>query len=511
MTGSRKDILVGAAAASLSALWGCSSANTVVPFLNADADARRGASKDGVYDVIVVGAGPAGIAATRAVQSAKRSVLVLEAQDHIGGRCITSNVFPVPFDPGAQFVAESASLNNFIYPLMQELGVTLVNGGALPRVLYDPKTGQAANSYDTIAFYESFAAVDAALLTAGLATTLGAPDRTVQQVLVQNGLQNAPYLTLVTDLLVRAIDAGSPKDQSVLDWYNNAQFIPAAFVFPPMDEFLVPSGYGTFIARLAKGLPIVTSSPVSKIDLSTNPVTVTAGGTQYRAKQVIVTASVNVLKSGTIEITNLPKSYSAALDGLTMGHGFKAQLEFNGKPFDGHLGVRPGKMFTGLGLEDKLGIHVFGNYFQEQFPNLPHTYCMIFAEAELGNKLERMGPTNAGKEICAALEKPFPGITAAWTGRILTSSWLTNNYTRGCISYATVGNAGSRVTLSKPVAKKLWFAGEAISVHSHSFVNGAWASGTAAGYGALFEIGALTERQLRQLKAISTSTLRAIT
>src|SRR5262249_10256392 len=147
MVRSRKEILAGAAAASLTALWSCSSTNATVPFFNPDADAHR-PDKDGVYDVIVIGAGPAGIAAARAVHRANRSVLILEAQDHIGGRCITSNVFPVPFDPGAQFVAESASLNNFIYPLMRALGVPLVNGGALPRVLFDPKTGKPANDYD---------------------------------------------------------------------------------------------------------------------------------------------------------------------------------------------------------------------------------------------------------------------------------------------------------------------------------------------------------------------------
>jgi len=54
-------------------------------------------------DIVVIGAGAAGIAAARRIQAANRKVLVLEAASQIGGRCITdSATFAVPFDRGAR-------------------------------------------------------------------------------------------------------------------------------------------------------------------------------------------------------------------------------------------------------------------------------------------------------------------------------------------------------------------------------------------------------------------------
>jgi len=56
-------------------------------------------------DVVIVGAGVAGLAAARTLMAAHKSVLVLEARDRIGGRAVTdSTTFGFPFDHGAQYI-----------------------------------------------------------------------------------------------------------------------------------------------------------------------------------------------------------------------------------------------------------------------------------------------------------------------------------------------------------------------------------------------------------------------
>src|SRR5262245_55401092 len=88
MTMTRRDLLIGSAA--FAALG---PARAVAAPLPRDAD------------IVVIGAGAAGLAAARRIQAAGRKVLVLETLGRIGGRCETDTTsFAVPFDRGARFL-----------------------------------------------------------------------------------------------------------------------------------------------------------------------------------------------------------------------------------------------------------------------------------------------------------------------------------------------------------------------------------------------------------------------
>jgi phytoene dehydrogenase-like protein len=70
----------------------------------AQSDAAR-ASLPREADVVVIGAGAAGIAAARRIHDANRKVVVVEAADRIGGRCHTDlTTFDTPFDRGARWL-----------------------------------------------------------------------------------------------------------------------------------------------------------------------------------------------------------------------------------------------------------------------------------------------------------------------------------------------------------------------------------------------------------------------
>ena len=64
-----------------------------------------GAAGDRRVDVVIVGAGAAGIAAARRIAAAGRKFVLIEAADHIGGRCVTdTRTFGVPYDRGAHWI-----------------------------------------------------------------------------------------------------------------------------------------------------------------------------------------------------------------------------------------------------------------------------------------------------------------------------------------------------------------------------------------------------------------------
>lgn len=90
MTISRRDLLQASAALALAPLSGTRAWTAPLP---------REA------DIVVIGAGAAGIAAARRVMAAGRKVIVLEASGQIGGRCQTdASSFEAPFDRGARWL-----------------------------------------------------------------------------------------------------------------------------------------------------------------------------------------------------------------------------------------------------------------------------------------------------------------------------------------------------------------------------------------------------------------------
>ena len=64
-----------------------------------------GAQAGGEVDIAVIGAGAAGIAATRRIAGTRVRVALIEASARVGGRCITdTSTFDVPFDRGAHWI-----------------------------------------------------------------------------------------------------------------------------------------------------------------------------------------------------------------------------------------------------------------------------------------------------------------------------------------------------------------------------------------------------------------------
>jgi monoamine oxidase len=65
-----------------------------------------------VFDLVVVGAGAAGLAAARTALASGLTVVVLEAKSRIGGRAHTDTTLGIPWDRGAHWLHD-ASRNPF--------------------------------------------------------------------------------------------------------------------------------------------------------------------------------------------------------------------------------------------------------------------------------------------------------------------------------------------------------------------------------------------------------------
>src|SRR3954469_12899974 len=90
------------------------------------------------YDVIVIGAGAAGLAAAARLATTRNSILLIEARDRIGGRCWTQREpgLAVPIELGAEFIHGAADVTR---ALLRRAGTTSVDSGRLQRFLHRGK------------------------------------------------------------------------------------------------------------------------------------------------------------------------------------------------------------------------------------------------------------------------------------------------------------------------------------------------------------------------------------
>src|SRR6202163_2568624 len=127
MTMTRRDFLSASAALAMAPALGTRAGGAPLP---RDAD------------IVVIGAGAAGIAAARRIQAANRKVIVVEATGQVGGRCLTDTTsFDVPFDRGARWMhnpdtnpmirlARNAGLETYPAPPGQKIRVGRRNARA---------------------------------------------------------------------------------------------------------------------------------------------------------------------------------------------------------------------------------------------------------------------------------------------------------------------------------------------------------------------------------------------
>lgn len=430
---------------------------------------RRTQKSSAVFDVVIIGAGAAGLGAARTLIKGGARVIVLEARNRVGGRAYCDNTtFPIAVDLGAQWFHQG--LANPLRIIAQQAGYPLVHD-AFPRVLYNGDQPLAPDDPEVLAFGGLAVAMSEKINEAGGAVAAGNRPDCPGSDIVADG-QGLPYFEMASGV----VNAFSPtmSELSVLDFANfyDKSLLPVTSGLG--DEFLIPTGMGNFIADLADGVRVDLSTPVKEIWWG-EPWGVqfkTALGTVIRAKTAIITASVGVLASGTIDFKPaLDSAYTDAFSGLKMDTLGKVFLQFTP---DVNFGV-PNINSLCVPLTETAEV---------PFVNAPMWGENIAMLLVLGTLAERLD--NEGEE--AMIDYALATMAAMFGSRInednlIASSvhrWRNDEWSRGCTSYAPPGAVPFRRTLATPINGQLFFAGEAVSLYAHSSLHGAYETGTAA-------------------------------
>ena len=398
-------------------------------------------------EVIVVGAGAAGIAAARALTERGVAVAVLEARDRVGGRVVTTTIRGHAVDLGAHWLHAGP-----INPLVQ-LG--LARGERLRRA---PQEGHVwvgrrrGTPAEARASARAFDRADRAM-TAGAAEA--GPDRPAASALPP-GL--GPWGARVAQ--VHGLVSGRPLSEVSLHDFPSLEY---------GDNFFLAGGYGAYLARLADGLPIALSRPVTGIDWSGAGVSVATAAGTLRARAVIVTAPVMVLQRTLPFTPALPREIRAAIDGFSTGIYEHAVLHWPRSPFRG-----PDRLvsFGGDPAPPGLLARIDGSAFH--FYELD-TVGAAAIDAAGGDA------DAARRHVRAVLRRHFSAAALRDLTIPAVSAWRHDPWSRGSWAVVPPGHAGARRALRASVAERIWFAGEALSRLQWGTAGGAFEEGTRAG------------------------------
>ncbi len=399
-------------------------------------------------DVIVIGAGAAGIAAARSLVAAGLSIAVLEARDRVGGRAVTVSLRGHPVDLGAHWL--HAGPINPLVALGHQRGERLRRA---PQEMHGWISGRPARPTESRASGRAFERADQAMTSSA---GREGEDRSAASVLPP-GL--GPWGKRVAQ--VHGLVSGRPLEEVSLHDFPSMEY---------GDNFFIAGGYGNYLARLAANLPIRLSAAVRRIDWSGDGVRVEIeDGTELRAKAAIVTIPMMVLRDGPAFSPPLPNAVRAAIDGFVTGIYEHAVLHWPSSPFSGH--DRLASFYGGRRSPAGLLTRIDGTPF--------HFYELDVHEAAA------IDAAGGGVDL---VRRHVRAVLAEQVGRArirdltipAVSAWRHDPHARGSWAVVPPGHAPARLTLRDGIGNKLWFAGEALSREQWGTVGGAYEQGIRA-------------------------------
>lgn len=435
------------------------------------------------FDIIIVGAGMAGLTAGRILARSGQRVAIIEARQRVGGRIFTTHVSDgtgrrdLPVELGAEFVhglpPETWSLLREAELATYEIdGVELCSSGGALQIHRHGDGG--------ISVLEHMLASEATL----------APDRdlTFAEYLERIDIDKAARTRAV-----EYVEGFNAADSAVIGIKALAMQQRAEDAIDSDRLFHVLHGYDALPRFLAQqmqrcGGTILLGSIAQRISWRRDAVTVSGTqehGTAFAlaAKRALICVPLGVLQADAIEFAPAPGSVLAQARRLVMGPVMRMTLVFRSRFWAGpDLPNLTAEVRSGLERLSFLFTH--GALPSTWWTPMPDTAAVITAWVA-GPKvalIESAPATDVKAEAllrrCLATLASALGVPTARVQQLLLSwhchDWQADPYARGAYSYVPAGAIDASVKLTQPVEDTLYFAGE------HTDTSGHWGTVHAA-------------------------------
>lgn len=414
-------------------------------------------------DVIIIGAGVAGLAALHDLDRAGKRVLVLEARDRIGGRIYTMHdpLSSLPLELGAEFVHGRPAET---WDVIHDAGLAVYDGTDASRHMNNGKVERNADAWDM---------VDSVIEEMRKAAEKS--DQSFEAFLAQSGYDDD------TRQSARGyVEGFNAADSNVISIRALAQETAAADQIDGDRVFRFAGGYDAVPMHLLKSVPrfeekLSLNTVVDKIVWRQGFVTVHAGKRVFRAERAVITVPLGVLQAGSIVFVPEPKEMLDAARRLRFGQVFRVVLRFREAFWERKEELKD----AGFILSSRPFFPTWWTTLAMRSTILTGWSAGSHADALIG--LSREVILDRALESLASIT----GISENEIREQLVSmyfhDWHADPYARGAYSYVPAGAVSARNQLAVPVEETLFFAGEATDQNGHSAtVHGAIASGRRA-------------------------------
>jgi monoamine oxidase len=396
-------------------------------------------------DVVVVGAGAAGIAAARRLATSHLSSMVLEATARVGGRAWTCDVAGMRLDLGCGWL-HSAERNPWT-------GIAEAAGFTVDRQA--PPWGR---QYHNIGFSqpEQAAARRAYAAWEHRMESIAPSSDCAADALEPEGEWNA-YLQAISGFMNGAeLEQISVADYTAYDAASTGR------------NWRLPAGYGTLIAAsLPHPIDLRLSTPVQSIELSGRGVELTTLVGVFRARAAIFTVSTAVLAGSTIRLPSGLDAWRHAAACLPLGRDEKLFLEIVDES-----SLEPETRVIGNPRDRRTGVYHIRPF------GWPVIECFLGGEG--ARTVEKAGPAVGFAHAIDQLADLFGSTVRRHLHPLIASSWGRMTFVGGAYSHALPGHAAARKDLALPFEQRLFFAGEATHPDDFSTAHGAYESGRRA-------------------------------
>jgi monoamine oxidase len=411
-------------------------------------------SASGDTDVAIVGVGAAGIAAARKVAAAGRRFALIEASDHVGGRCVTDmRTFGVPFDRGAHWVHFPDM--NPVARLAGPVGVEIYPAPPGQKLRIGKRNAREGEMEDYLA-------------------TLVRASRAIQDA--ARGKADVASMQAL------------PKDLG--DWRPAVEFVLGPYAYgKTLDELSAMDfsralerdvdaycrqGYGALLAKLATDLPVQFGVAAQRVLSLRNAVEIETTRGRITARAVIMTASTGVLGADKIRFEPaLPPRHRDAIAKLSLGAYEHVALELKGNPLqaqnDDLIFEKPSGPRTAALLANVSGTPL----------------SLVEVAGKVARELTAQGEAAMVDYASSWLAELYGADVKKAIGKTAVTNWSRDPFTLGASSAAAPGGQPGRRVLMEPVRDRLFFAGEAVHETLWGTVGGAWESGERAADAAL--------------------------